>query len=143
LIKVVRRNLFNAAAYSPDAKMTNNFASVIPSTNYLPVKHTSIFRTLSSFTKSLSILMTRYYRVQLHLNRGRILYHLGQFDAALDDFRAALRLDWRNEKAMSWIDCAGRAEDKSGLTSTTLRKNRLLDFEAHCLVAAKAIIAFL
>lgn len=123
--------------------MTNDFASVIPSTSYRSAKHTRTFRTLSSFTKSLSILMSRYYRVQLHLNRGYILYHLGQFDAALDDFRAALRLDWRNEKAMSWIACAGRAEDKSGLTSATLKKDRPLDFEAHCLVAAKAIIAFL
>lgn len=123
--------------------MTNNFASVIPSNTHFSAKHTRTFRTLSSFSKTLPILMTRYYRVHFHLNRGWIMYQLGQHDAALDDFRAALRLDWRNEQAMAWIDRTGRAGAKGELTSTALEKTRPLNFEAHCLAAAKALTSFL
>ncbi|MBA1158664.1 tetratricopeptide repeat protein [Microvirga sp. Marseille-Q2068] len=49
------------------------------------------------------------HTVRFHLIRGRVLLSLGQYDQAIDDFRSALRLDWRHEQAAYWLNKATRA----------------------------------
>ncbi|WP_210496700.1 hypothetical protein [Microvirga antarctica] len=45
--------------------------------------------------------------VSFHVDRGIGLYLRGQSHAALADFRTALRLNWRDERAAAWIARAG------------------------------------
>ncbi len=49
------------------------------------------------------------HSVRFHLIRGRILLSLGRYEQAVDDFRCALRLDWRHEQAALWLTKAKRA----------------------------------
>jgi tetratricopeptide (TPR) repeat protein len=46
------------------------------------------------------------YSFQYHLKRGILRYYLGEYDKAISDFGTALRLNWRHEKAASWINKA-------------------------------------
>ncbi len=43
------------------------------------------------------------------MERGIALYHLGHYQKALADFRAALQLNWRDEDAASWVARAEQA----------------------------------
>jgi hypothetical protein len=56
------------------------------------------------------------HTVRFHLIRGRIFLGLGQYDQAIDDFRSALRLDWRHEQAAFWLNKATRAIPHAGGT---------------------------
>ncbi|MEE1611938.1 tetratricopeptide repeat protein [Microvirga sp. CF3016] len=49
------------------------------------------------------ITKSRTHSARFHLIRGRILLGLGRYDQAVDDFRSALRLDWRYEQAAHWL----------------------------------------
>jgi len=49
------------------------------------------------------------HSVRFHLIRGRILLSIGRYEQAVDDFRCALRLDWRHEQAALWLTKAKRA----------------------------------
>jgi tetratricopeptide (TPR) repeat protein len=49
------------------------------------------------------ITKSRTHSARFHLIRGRILVSLGRYDQAIDDFRSALRLDWRYEQAALWL----------------------------------------
>lgn len=49
------------------------------------------------------ITKSRTHSARFHLIRGRILLGLGRYDQAVDDFRSALRLDWRYEQAALWL----------------------------------------
>ena len=47
---------------------------------------------------------------KFYFDRGRIFYYLGKYDRAISDFRLTLRLNWRHERAIVWLDKAERAE---------------------------------
>ena len=63
--------------------------------------------------KSALNVISRYYRLQFHLNRGQLLHHLGRYDDAAQEFRAVLRLDWRHEEAARWIDRTEQSKHES------------------------------
>ncbi|MCB8822464.1 tetratricopeptide repeat protein [Microvirga rosea] len=84
--------------------MTHQFCSVVVPNTFSRAKYIRSSQPLSPLMKSFCNAMYRQVRIQLHLKRGRILYHLGLLDAAINDFRCALRLNWRHEEAASWID---------------------------------------
>jgi lipopolysaccharide biosynthesis regulator YciM len=56
------------------------------------------------------------HTVRFHLIRGRIFLSLGQYDQAIEDFRSVLRLDWRHEQAVFWLNKATRAIPHAGET---------------------------
>jgi hypothetical protein len=56
------------------------------------------------------------HSARFHIIRGRILLGLGQYDQAIDDFRSALLLDWRDEQAAFWLGKAKCALQHSGET---------------------------
>ncbi|MXQ12827.1 tetratricopeptide repeat protein [Microvirga makkahensis] len=55
----------------------------------------------------------RPHSARFHLIRGRILLSIGQYDQAASDFRHALRLDWRDEQAILWLNKAKRAMQRA------------------------------
>jgi len=60
--------------------------------------------------------LARPHTTRFHLIRGRIFLSLGQYDQAIDDFRSALRLDWRHERAAFWLNKATRSIPQAGGT---------------------------
>jgi tetratricopeptide (TPR) repeat protein len=50
---------------------------------------------------------------------GMILYHLGYYKKAAADFSKALRVDWRDEGVVLWIDRAERAHRATLLRQTS------------------------
>lgn len=56
------------------------------------------------------------HTVRFHLIRGRVFLSLGQYDQAIEDFRIALRMDWRHEQAAFWLNKATRAIPHPGGT---------------------------
>lgn len=65
----------------------------------------SIFKR---FSRS-RIIQTRGRSFNLYFVRGIILFHLGDYKSAAADFTKALRLNWRDERVVLWIDRAERA----------------------------------
>jgi Tetratricopeptide repeat. len=63
--------------------------------------------------KSALNVISRYYRLHFHLNRGQILHRLGRYDDAAQEFRTVLRLDWRHEEAAQWIGRTEQAKRES------------------------------
>ncbi|WP_114944645.1 tetratricopeptide repeat protein [Microvirga calopogonii] len=59
---------------------------------------------------------TSPHTVRFYLIRGRILFSVGRHDQAIDDFRNALRLNWRHEKAAFWLNKATRTIPQTGGT---------------------------
>jgi len=64
--------------------------------------------------------LSQPHTVRFHLIRGRILLSLGQHDRAISHFRSALRLDWRDEQAASWLYKARCAVRHTGKTTGSL-----------------------
>ncbi|MBZ6077430.1 tetratricopeptide repeat protein [Microvirga puerhi] len=89
--------------------------NVIPLNTFPHAKQIRASQTLYLFAKSFLALMTRQSHIRFHLQRGRIMYRLGRYDDAISDFRSALRLDWRLEEAITWIDRSGRAKQQQCL----------------------------
>lgn len=44
-----------------------------------------------------------------YLTRGILFFYLGRHKKASADFSKALRVDWRNERVVLWLDRADRA----------------------------------
>jgi hypothetical protein len=65
----------------------------------------SIFNRLSRS----KIFENRSNRLNYYFIRGVAFYHIGNYRKANADFSKALRLDWRNERVVLWIDRAERA----------------------------------
>ncbi|WP_262297402.1 tetratricopeptide repeat protein [Microvirga sesbaniae] len=61
---------------------------------------------------------SRPHSARFHVIRGRILLGLGQYDRAIKDFRRAIRLDWRYERAVFWLDKASRTIPSAGETGS-------------------------
>lgn len=56
------------------------------------------------------------HTVRFHIIRGRIRLSLGQYEQAISDFRSALRLDWRHDEAVYWLEKARAALPRTSET---------------------------
>jgi tetratricopeptide (TPR) repeat protein len=54
---------------------------------------------------------------QMFFEAGIAWYERGEYDRAVTEFRAALRVDWRHESALKWIAMAESAAKEAGKTS--------------------------
>jgi tetratricopeptide (TPR) repeat protein len=80
------------------------------------------------------------YDAQFYLCRGITMYHLGQYDKAISDFGRALRINWRDENAVQWLDRAERAraeEARSAAAITGVMVPAQVQQDQHHSIAAR------
>ncbi|HZH53623.1 MAG TPA: tetratricopeptide repeat protein [Microvirga sp.] len=82
----------------------------------------SIFNRL--FRGNLSFI--KQENLNFYFIRGVAFYHLGEYKKAMANFSKALRLDWRNERVVLWIDRADRAH-RTTLHSQAAQEKRTQD----------------
>jgi tetratricopeptide (TPR) repeat protein len=62
------------------------------------------------------------YDAQFYLCRGITMYHLGEYDRAIRDFGMALRINWRDENVVQWLDKAERARAEEAQSAAELTR---------------------
>jgi tetratricopeptide (TPR) repeat protein len=80
------------------------------------------------------------YDAQFYLCRGITMYHLGEYDRAISDFGRALRINWRDENVVQWLDRAERAraeEARSAAEITGVMVPARVQQDQHHSIAAR------